>query len=434
MSHSSSSVAWHDKGQVVTYGEFIRDVHGAAESQSESIARSGGCLVLEADNRYDALVSIFAAWRSGHPICLVPSQWPSLWKQKVQSILAGLPLLNLKDLFYILPTSGSTGSPKLVPISRSNWMNFIEGISGEYKWAESTRVALTFHPTFDPFVAIASLALLKGSTLVPLQPIDHFRAVDFCIENRVTVWASTPTLARLSLQRTEPGTVCQSLLESLFTGEVLSSGLVEKWRAIAPNSEIDNLYGPVETTVWLTRHRLDLPRLPNPIPIGKPLRNVHLRIVDGEIVATGPQVSAGYIAESGLVAFDGEYRTGDRGEIRDGVFFFSGRDDQQLKVGGRRVEGSLIENLIENETGIRAVVDLDRDGRLCFILDRSMDPMALQRIIRESLPPWYAPHVVLVSKHFPYFQNGKVDRKTVRKWLLEKNSTELIGLVSGANT
>jgi acyl-coenzyme A synthetase/AMP-(fatty) acid ligase len=229
--------------------------------------------------------------------------------------------------------------------------------------------------------------------------------------------------------------------------------IVRHWALAAPNSVIENIYGPTELTIACTAYRWDNTKSPDEceqeiVPIGQPFDGMRALIVDeqlrevedgkdGELLITGPQLSLGYWQDEAktrqaFVHVGGKngtyYRTGDRVR-RPAVnkpLVYLGRLDKQIKVLGHRVELGEIEAAIRQISGLEGVVAIGwpktesgADGIEVFLETDSFDTRALVNQLKGKLPVYMLPRNVLVLRRFPLNANGKYDRKALQL-MLEK--------------
>jgi acyl-CoA synthetase (AMP-forming)/AMP-acid ligase II len=241
---------------------------------------------------------------------------------------------------------------------------------------------------------------------------------------------------------------------SLFCGEALPVGVVRHWALAAPNSVIENLYGPTELTIACTAYRWDSAKSPDEcdhgiVPIGQPFEGMWALIVDeqlrevedgadGELLITGPQLTLGYWQDEAktreaFVRIPGKngiyYRTGDRVRrmAMDKPLVYLGRLDNQIKVLGHRVELGEVEAAIRQISGLDGVVALGwprtdgtADAIEVFLETHHFDTNALARQLKEKLPTYMLPRNFVVLERLPLNANGKYDRKALQL-ILEKN-------------
>lgn len=349
---------------------------------------------------------------------------------------------------YILFTSGSSGSPKGVPISSGNVHSFLCAALDRYNFSCYDVCAQFADISFDLSVISIFGAWSVGACVSALSPHRFaLSPVDVLLAERVSVWVSVPSVVALAQVAGRLGSVeCSSVRLSLFCGEVLSQTIVRDWSMAVPASRIENTYGPTEATVFCTAYRLDAGVYAvtdgfTDVPIGWPLDNVQVEIVDGEgrvgvdcgeLLLGGPQVFGGYLGakdETGpwygrgqSVAGGGGpemYRTGDVvSRRRDGCLSFVGRRDTQVKVSGHRV------NLEEVDAGLRLAVrggeavavclrDRSPSGSLlaAVVSGAAVDEGALRRALARSLPRYAIPSKFIFVDALPRTASGKVDRR-----------------------
>jgi acyl-coenzyme A synthetase/AMP-(fatty) acid ligase len=233
---------------------------------------------------------------------------------------------------------------------------------------------------------------------------------------------------------------------SLFCGEALPVEVACDWRLAAPNSVIENIYGPTELTIGCTSYRWDDRTSPAEceqgiVPIGEPFEDMEALIVDeelrevamgceGELLMTGPQLSQGYwddeektrrafvsVADrSGLY-----YRTGDRvhRSAPGRPLTYLGRLDNQIKVLGNRVELGEVEAVVRNLCGVAGVVAVawpNSSGAYkieLFLEAEKFDTELLMKQLKTKLPYYMVPRRIRTLPRLPLNPNGKYDRKTL---------------------
>ncbi len=242
-----------------------------------------------------------------------------------------------------------------------------------------------------------------------------------------------------------------SLRVAICGGENFDSQLVKKIETIS--QEIYNVYGPTETTVWSTIAKVSSQQ--KQLTIGKPIANTQVYILDpqqnpvpvgiaGEICIGGAGLSVGYLNNPQLtqekflsISFDGAnfikiYRTGDWGFFNeDGNICFLGRQDDQFKLRGYRIELSEIEYQIKNIPYIREccvclIHTLQTDSFLVafYIKEGKMKgDLSFDRYLRAVLPEYMIPHKFIEVQSFPFNINNKVDKKALSKLYIETQNT-----------
>ena len=359
------------------------------------------------------------------------------------------------SIAYLLFTSGSTGEPKGVMVSQANVRHYVEFVSKRYRFNSEDRASQTFDLTFDLSAHDLFGAWENGACICCPSQKQLIKPGAFINEAKLTVWFSVPSLA-VFMRRfgvLKPG-MYPRLRLSLFCGEALPVEVVRDWRLAAPNSIIENIYGPTELTIACTAYRWNDAISPQQceqgvVPIGEPFDNMKALIVDhelrpvrdgedGELVMTGPQLTLGYWRDGektkrAFVQIPGHngtfYRTGDRVRRRrsDQPLLYLGRLDSQIKVLGHRVELGEVEAAIRKASGIDGVVALGwplsesgADGIEAFLQTETLDIPELIAQLKSTLPFYMVPRNVRLLGHFPLNANGKFDRVALQQKLREQ--------------
>jgi amino acid adenylation domain-containing protein len=359
------------------------------------------------------------------------------------------------DTAHLLFTSGSTGMPKGVQITHDNVRHFVDWGVRYFGIDETDRVSglspLQFDlSTFDIFGAFAAGAELH---LVPPElPLIPHELAEFMRAHQLTQWFSVPTvlnyMARFDVvQRGD----FPALRRLMWCGEVLPTTSLIYWMERLPHVQFTNLYGPTETTVASSYHTVaECPRDEQaPIPIGTACAGEELAVLDselrpvprgqvGEICIKGSGLSPGYWRdpEKTRAAFPRDpssvdpaarlYRTGDLGRVGvDGLVYFLGRADSQVKSRGYRIELGEVEAALHAIDGVRecAVSALETGGFEGAVLccayastpGSELEPAAVRRELQKVLPGYMLPMRWKCMPRLPRNSNGKIDRKALRE-------------------
>lgn len=355
---------------------------------------------------------------------------------------------NTSDIAYLLFTSGSTGVPKGVMVSHANIRHFLSVIQNWYAIGPEDRLSQMFELVFDLSLFDLFAAWDVGACVCCPSASELLMPGRFVVESRPTIWFSVPSTAWLmERQRALEPAAFANLRLSLFCGEALPGEIVRQWRMAAPNSSVENLYGPTELTVSCTRHVWDDNCSPGQcengiVPIGEPFPGMEEIVVDdelrevapgaeGELLMAGPQVSLGYhqAPEQTAASFirlparnEIYYRTGDR--VRkasaDRPMTYLGRMDHQIKIRGNRVELGDVEAVLREETGSPGAVALGwpptpggASGIIAFLQASDIDVADLKRRLRDRLPRHMIPSDIRFIDQWPLTTSGKIDRKTL---------------------
>ncbi|PZD96797.1 D-alanine--poly(phosphoribitol) ligase [Paenibacillus sambharensis] len=362
-----------------------------------------------------------------------------------------LPVVPADSAAYLLFTSGSTGVPKGVPITHRNVTHFLTVTQDRYQITSSDRLTQTFDQTFDLSVFDLFMAWSNGAAVCSIQPIELLSPIQFIQKQGITVWFSVPSVAALIRKQNLLHKGCMPGLRlSLFCGEALPQSTAQLWQEAAPDSVVENLYGPTELTIACASYQWDPSRSPlecvnGVVPIGSLFNGLKFGILDesgdlksdldkgGELCVSGPQMFPGYwrdpkqtalkqleaVDDAGIVVT--YYRTGDRVRmLSNGILAYLGRMDDQIQVQGYRVELSEIEGVLSGEPGVilSAAVGWPLEegsakGICAFIVGREVDLNGLAAAAGRKLPSYMVPRRFYSLEQMPLNANGKIDRKAL---------------------
>jgi len=355
------------------------------------------------------------------------------------------------QLFILLYTSGSTGVPKGCQLIHRNLVAFCHWYQRFYALKPEHNVAAYASYGFDACMMDMYPALTCGSTvyIVPEElRLDLIALNDYFEHNNITH----------SFMTTQVGYQFATSIENHSLLHLSTGG--EKLASLTPPQGFNffNVYGPTECTIFTTTYLVD--KKMKEIPIGKPLDNMRLYIVDpqghrlpigaaGELWVAGPQVSRGYLnrpektAEvyiSNPFATEGKYarvyRTGDIVRyLPSGDIQFVGRRDGQVKIRGFRIELKEVEGIIREFPGIKdaTVQAFDEEGGGKFIAayivgDNQIDIEALNNFILDQKPPYMVPAVTMQIDAIPLNQNQKVNKRALPKPEKKAASTKAVNV------
>ncbi len=371
---------------------------------------------------------------------------------------------NPEDPAYLLFTSGSTGTPKGVVITHSNVIAFIDWARRYFDIRPEDRMSghipLTFDlSVFDMFGTFSAGAELH---LVPsyLNMFPH-KLAEFIRTSGLTQWFSVPStlnlMAKFDVVRSGD---FPALKRVLWCGEVFPTPALIYWMKRLPGKTFTNLYGPTEATIASSYYTV--PECPADekaeIPIGVPCEGESLIVLDdqmnpvqpgeiGNLYIGGAGLSPGYWNDpaktdevfvrnsSGAGPHGRVYRTGDLAKVgADGLVYFVGRADSQIKSRGYRIELGEIETALNavpelSEGAIVAVSGNGFEGATicCAFVPRdgaSISPIVLRKMLSEVLPDYMLPARWMQLGGLPKNSNGKIDRPLLRERFLGQLSTE----------
>ncbi|MFC5180760.1 non-ribosomal peptide synthetase [Actinomadura harenae] len=371
-------------------------------------------------------------------------------EQREQPDPSRTPLPSPEDLAYVLYTSGSTGRPKGVEVTHANVAALASATALQLGLSADDAVLAAASLTFDMSVPEIWPPLAVGGRCVVVDracAADGFALADRIDSAGVTTMALTPTSLRMLLAAGWRGS---PLMKARAGGEALDPDLA---RALLPLvAELWNEYGPTEATAYSVAHRVsaaDVAAGATGVPIGRATAGEHVYVtgpdgglvppgVVGELVIGGAGVARGYRGRPDLTAavFVNDpfvaggrcYRTGDLARwTPEGLLEFVGRADDQVKIGGRRVELGEIEAALLAQPSVAhgAVVvrgGEDREQLVGYVVPPAADgadgadgwseadAAAIEAGLRETLPSYMVPRVWVRLDAMPLMPSGKVDR------------------------
>jgi amino acid adenylation domain-containing protein len=353
------------------------------------------------------------------------------------------------NLAYVIYTSGSTGQPKGVMIPHRGIVNRLVWMQEAYGLRPEDRVLQKTPFGFDVSLWEFFWPLLVGARLVFARPEGHKDPeylVDLIAREGITTLHFVPSMLEAFLEA--PGVESlTSLRRVLVSGEALPPRLVERFFARLGHAELHNLYGPTEASVDVSSWHATLDPLPTPVPIGRPIANHRLHVVDrdleaqpagahGELLLGGLGLARGYLGRPDLTAaafvpdpFGGKpggrlYRTGDLvRQLPDGNVQYLGRLDHQVKIRGFRIEPGEIEVALARQPGVREAVVLAREEAgekrlVAYVVpagEPAPSPADLQGALRRSLPHYMVPSAFVFLDGLPVTANGKLDRRALSR-------------------
>ncbi|MHB1949068.1 MAG: amino acid adenylation domain-containing protein [Gammaproteobacteria bacterium] len=358
------------------------------------------------------------------------------------------------DLAYIIYTSGSTGKPKGVLITHGNVCHFFHWFGRAISISNSDIIDFSSSISFDfsvpntlfPVVTGAKIAISSETTKKdPRLYLNHLTT------NQVSIVKLTPSYFRHLKEFVLPEESLPDLRLIIFGGESIYVDDIKDWVQQFPNLKILNEYGPTEATVatsWIIIDKDNINQFNDLIPIGKPVLNSELYILDknlqpvpigeiGELYIGGKGVAKGYLNRAEITAkkfiknpFTRQsssmlYKTGDLClYLNDGNIEFRGRTDHQIKIRGFRVEIGEIDKCLSSHPLIKKAVviakepvDKSHEKKLvAFYVSKSNETLNIRELrdhISETLPEYMIPAAFVNIESIPLSPNGKIDYKAL---------------------
>ncbi|MDY6921996.1 MAG: amino acid adenylation domain-containing protein [Pseudomonadota bacterium] len=387
-------------------------------------------------------------------LCL-DRDWAEIAEQSAHN--PNLPL-GSRQRAYMIYTSGSTGLPKGAMVRHDGALNHIEAECEVLAFPGAFSFLQTAPSSSDISVWQFLGPVIRGGQVVVLDDVTHAaKLFQLVQQHNIEVVELVPVALQLLMEHVRQLPPAQRELPALrwmmATGEAVSVDLVNDWLALYPQIPVVNAYGPTEAAddvIQCAIHQ-PLPPTQKTVPIGRPLPNLQVYILDrqlrllppgvaGEICIGGVGVGEGYWQQPDktTAAFVPDpfsddpaarlYRTGDLGRwLADGSVEYLDRVDNQVKIRGFRIELGEVEAALSALPGVRENVVIVRDdlpgGRAlaAYVVPLehesqdqiALDPQAVRAALRESLPDFMVPAAITVLDALPLTPAGKVDRKAL---------------------
>ncbi|TRW90769.1 non-ribosomal peptide synthetase/type I polyketide synthase [Candidatus Methylobacter oryzae] len=378
------------------------------------------------------------------PLFCLDSDWKTIAEYNDQNLVSAAGPLNL---VYIIYTSGSTGKPKGVQLLHRGLTNYLTWVVRTFDVGKGSGAPVISSVGFDLTITSLFPPLLTGKTVYFFPEGNEIETLSKVLieDQNLSLIKFTPTHLEMLNQLLPAKKMAAPVQTLVIGGEVLSGQQLTFWQTYAPNTRLFNHYGPTEAVVGCCYYPVSEPMSGN-IPIGKPISNVQLYILDphlepvpvgviGELHIGGAGVARGYLnrpelnQEKFITNPFGEgrlFKTGDLACYRaDGNIEFFGRKDSQVKLRGYRIELSEIEVLLSNHSGIQDSVVMVREDKpgdqrlVAYIIPSDGSQQAgitdeqLRRYLADELPGYMIPSHFVTMDSFPLIANGKVNRKAL---------------------
>jgi amino acid adenylation domain-containing protein len=342
--------------------------------------------------------------------------------------------VNLESLAYVIYTSGSAGKPKGVMMTHRAVCNFLQCMQEAYPLCPEDRVMQRLVHTFDFSTQEFFWPLLTGAAVVLARPgveSDPSYLIALINAQHISTIHFVPSALALFLEHPKADS-CRSLKRVFCGGETLPANLAARFFAALPDVELYNVYGPTEAsiTIWKCQPGDDQK---SSIPIGLPLANVQVYILDSEMKPVpigvtaelhigGVQLALGYLGQPELTdeAFvpnpfgEGRlYKTGDLACYReDGAIEFHGRTDHQVKLHGLRIELGEVDAVLRKHPAVRdCVVVVHKERLVAYVVATGTSSNDLRQHAQQTLPASMVPSVVVFLDKLPRTSTGKIDRR-----------------------
>lgn len=368
-----------------------------------------------------------------------------------------MPFTEPNDAIYTIYTSGSTGNPKGVVVTNQNLNNFIHSFQKYFQHQVSSKdiCLASTSISFDVSIWEFFFTLLNGAALYLFDEesiTDIFHYCNTIIQNHITMLYIPPNILENVYQILSEQEHIR--LNKILVGvEPIRNSTIQKFFTLNDQMQIVNGYGPTETTICCTAYVVHQNEACSStiVPIGAPLYNLKAYVVNsdlklvpigatGELLIGGDNVTKGYFNKDDLTCEKyipspfhiGEtlYRTGDMVKFMpDGNLVFVGRNDNQVKVRGHRIELGEVENaILDFPSIIKCKILLKNENTIMaafFIANENIAIQDLRGFLSEKIPFYAIPNFFVQLSAFPLTANGKIDTTGLEQIELKNSTTYL---------
>ena len=478
-----NKVALRFQGKELTYKEFNEKVNSLANCIAKNVEKRNSIIGVMMERSFEMMIAIYAIIKAGHAYMPMDPHFPkdriefmledsnapfiltqTKWKNEFKEIDRFVDVETFDfdmyskenpdvvtvstDTAYVIYTSGSTGKPKGAMIPHHSAINRIKWMHEKYPLEKGDVILQKTPYTFD--VSVWELfwwSMYDGclQILIPEGHKDPAEIISGIEDGKVTHMHFVPSMLNAFLEYVEANRNVIPRLSTLkyvfASGEALQVEHVKKFYDLLGKNgtTLHNLYGPTECTVDVSYYDCDPNNIPSSIPIGKPVDNTQLLILDknhkllpigvvGELYISGVLVGKGYLNREELTKekfvpniyynYATMYKTGDLAMwLPDGNIEYLGRTDFQIKIRGLRVELGDIENAILKFENVKqcivTVFENNGEKNLCayYTSSKEIDESLLKAAISKELPNYMVPEYYMRLEKIPTNANGKADRK-----------------------
>ena len=411
-------------------------------------------IIINLDRSSNYIAYIFALWINGNTIIPTNSNWPKKYINQINktcgadliidkkfsknliSIKSSINNLDfekrIKDLKketfknkipYIIFTSGTTSKQKGVIISEKSYLDYINWTSKEFSSYRNLKsLILTSELNFDITFGDIAFALFSNCKIIVARNNSNiFEIIDLIDKFKIEVMYTVPNLFKLLFNILNNYKIKKTIKLFISGGEALNKKICVDAKKLFPKSNFYNVYGPTECTINITSYKVNLSELRNKkiVPIGKIFSHLYWKLIHtednkniGELIVGGSQLMLGYINTNyNFLKIENKkyYNTKDLVKIENNQLYWLSRNDNMIKKKGLRIYTSEIDEVVESKNKNIIAKTILIDEELVLFFRGNTLKKNIFKTIKDNLPAYMRPSILVKLKEFPLGATGKVD-------------------------
>jgi acyl-coenzyme A synthetase/AMP-(fatty) acid ligase len=411
-------------------------------------------IIINLDRSSNYIAYIFALWINGNTIIPTNSNWPKKYINQINKTCGADLIIDIKfsknlnsirsnnnnldfekrikdlkketsknKIPYIIFTSGTTSKQKGVIISEKSYLDYINWTSKEFSSYRNLKsLILTSELNFDITFGDIAFALFSNCKIIVARNNSNiFEIIDLIDKFKIEVMYTVPNLFKLLFNILNNYKIKKTIKLFISGGEALNKKICVDAKKLFPKSNFYNVYGPTECTINITSYKVNLSELRNKkiVPIGKIFSHLYWKLIHtednkniGELIVGGSQLMLGYINTNyNFLKIENKkyYNTKDLVKIDNNQLYWLSRNDNMIKKKGLRIYTSEIDEVVESKNKNIIAKTILIDEELVLFFRGNALKKNIFKTIKDNLPAYMRPSILVKLKEFPLGATGKVD-------------------------